>query len=65
MIRFHVPDMTCGGCAHSISRAVRSLDPAATVDVDVANRLVTLRTDADAQALAEAIREAGYEPRAA
>jgi copper chaperone len=65
MVRFKVPAMTCGGCASSISKAIRSVDPVATVNTDVANRLVTIETEADAQALAEVIREAGYEPQAA
>jgi len=36
MITFEVNDMTCGHCVSSITRAVKALDPAAKVQIDLA-----------------------------
>lgn len=65
MVRFKVPGMTCGGCARSITKAIQSVDPAAKIDTNVPERLVTVETAANEQSLAEVIREAGYEAEAA
>lgn len=66
MTTFKVEDMTCGGCAASIRRAVARLDAQAGVEVDLTQHLVTVRSAAaDATALEAAIRDAGFTPRAA
>lgn len=65
MVRFKIPGMTCGGCARSITNAIQSVDPAAEIDTNVPERLVTIKTAADEQSLVEVIREAGYEAQAA
>jgi copper chaperone len=66
MPTFKVEDMTCGGCAASIKRAVARIDAGAEVDVDLPQHLVTVRpAAADAAALEAAIREAGFTPRPA
>lgn len=65
MVRFKVPAMTCGGCARSITRAIQSVDPAAKIDTNVSERLVTIETAANEESLAAVIREAGYEAEAA
>jgi len=65
MVRFKVPGMTCGGCARSITKAIQSMDPAAKIDTNVAERFVTIETAANEQSLADVIREAGYEAQAA
>lgn len=67
MIEFNVQDMTCGHCASVIARAVKDLDAAARVDVDVAARRVRVWPAANSAPddLARAIRDAGYTPVAA
>jgi copper chaperone len=63
MISFTVDDMSCGHCAGAITRAVRAVDDAARVEVDLAaHRVHVSDARVDAQRLAEAIREAGYTP---
>ena len=63
MISFQVNDMTCGHCVSSITKAVKALDRAATVQVDLSTHLVKIETtEADAVELSEAIKEAGYTP---
>ena len=66
MIAFEVNDMTCGHCVSTITKAVKSADPGAKVQVDLATHRVTIDPTApDAAKLAAAIREAGYTPVAA
>ena len=60
MITLRIEDMTCGGCAGRIARAIAGLDPEARVVVDVASRLVRVTTTAPAAELVDEIGEAGY-----
>lgn len=63
MIAFEVHDMTCGHCVSTITKALKSADPAARVTTDLARHLVMIEpSEADAQELHEAIVEAGYTP---
>jgi copper chaperone len=63
MITFDVKDMTCGHCVATITKAVQAADPQARVDIDLAAHRVRIEpAEADEQALAAAIREAGYSP---
>mgnify|MGYP003948714579 CR=1 FL=1 len=63
MIAFEVNDMSCGHCVGAITRALKSVDPDAQVQIDLAARRVQVQpSSADAEALAEAIKEAGYSP---
>ena len=64
MIAFEVNDMTCGHCVSAITQAVKEADDGAQVRIDLAAHRVEIDpAAADAQALAEAIRDAGYTPR--
>jgi copper chaperone len=63
MITFQVDDMTCGHCVSMITKAVRHADKKATVNVDMSSHRVDIEpTEATAQQLAEAIKDAGYTP---
>ena len=63
MITFQVDDMTCGHCVSMITKAVRDADKKATVNIDLASHRVDIEpTEATAQQLAEAIKDAGYTP---
>jgi copper chaperone len=64
MIAFEVQDMSCGHCVGAITQAVKSADPGAQVEVDLASHRVKIQpAAADEAELAEAIREAGYTPQ--
>lgn len=66
MVQYRVDDMTCGGCAANITRAIQTLDAAARIKVDRAQRLVRVEpAAAQAPDIENAIREAGYTPVAA
>lgn len=62
MSRFTVPDMSCGHCTAAIEKAVKSIDPTATVACDLETKTVAVETFLSERAVSEAIREAGYEP---
>jgi copper chaperone len=63
MIAFEVNDMTCAHCVGTITQAVKGVDRDAKVEIDLSRHRVEIEpADADAQALGEAIREAGYTP---
>ena len=34
MHRFYIPNMTCGGCARSVTKALLSVDPQARIETD-------------------------------
>lgn len=65
MVRFNVPDMTCGGCAQRIRRAIAQAPMPAGVDVeiDVAARQVSITgraVDGTVDLVRSAIARAGY-----
>lgn len=62
MVTFRVPDMTCGHCASRIARAVATVDQAARIEVNTADKLVRIEAAASDEDLAEAIRDVGYAP---
>lgn len=63
MTTFRVDDMTCGRCAGKISSALAALDPSATVEISIAQKLVRVTGDTDPSDVADAIRGAGYTPQ--
>jgi copper chaperone len=63
MVTFEVNDMTCGHCIGAITQAVASVDPGATVQVDLASHRVQIEPAAStAGVLSAAIKAAGYTP---
>lgn len=64
MIEFHLPDMTCGHCAGTVTRALKQADPACEVRIDLGARTVQVRGVDDRDRLAETLAEAGYPPAA-
>ena len=60
MPSFHVSDMTCSGCVKAITGAVHDLDAMAAVDANLETKQVTVVSVASAEALAEAMRDAGF-----
>lgn len=63
-MRFHIDDMTCGGCVRGVTRAIQSVDPAATIEADPPSRTVEVVSTATREQLEAALHEAGFPPRA-
>jgi copper chaperone len=64
MFEFNLPDMSCGHCASTVTKAVKEVDPDAKVEVDLASKKVKVESGRDRQQFAEAFSEAGYPPAA-
>jgi copper chaperone len=61
-MQFEVKDMSCGGCANSITRAVISVDPDAKLDFDVTTKVVKIESNLPPERLAAVIEAAGFHP---
>lgn len=62
MYDFKVSDMTCSHCVATVEKAVRNVDGAASVKVDLANLAVRIESAKPASSFQDAIAEAGYTP---
>ena len=60
MYEFDIPDMTCGHCAGTVAKAIKSVDPAAVANVDLNARKATVETKADPITIGAALDKAGY-----
>lgn len=60
MIELRVEGMTCGHCVSAVTRAVKAVDPAANVEVDLDAGRVRVEGRSSAEDLGKAIAEAGY-----
>ena len=61
MITLQVSNMTCGGCAKGVTRAVQGVDRHASVEIDLAKRLVAVRSSESASSIVEALTRAGFQ----
>ena len=64
MLEFKLPDMSCGHCAGTVTKAVKQVDPQAKVDVDLQTKQVKVESAEPREQFAEALTEAGYPPAA-
>jgi copper chaperone CopZ len=60
MAQFRIADIHCDGCIRSLTGAVRELDERATLQADLTTKLVRVETIAGDDAVAEAMRDAGF-----
>lgn len=59
-LQLTVPNMACSACGETITKAVKAVDPTATVQADPKTKLVAINTQASEGAVREAITNAGY-----
>jgi copper chaperone len=59
-LQFKVPNMACSACGDTITKAIKAIDPTATVQTDSKTKLVEIETQASSEAIAKAITTAGY-----
>jgi copper chaperone len=64
-MKLYLDNMTCGGCARRVTRAVQSIDAGASVNTDPSTRLVQIQTSVPEDDIVAALREAGFPPRSA
>jgi len=65
MIELRVEGMTCGHCVSAVTRAVKTVDPEADVQVDLGTGRVRVEGRSSAEALGKAIADAGFPAAAA
>lgn len=65
MLKLNVPDMTCGHCASTVTKVVKSVDAAAEITIDLPAQTVTIASAADAAKFTAAMDAAGYPAKAA
>lgn len=64
-MEFHIDNMTCGGCAKSVTNAIQSVDPEAKVDIDLGAKVVRVTSNSDETAIVAILNDVGYPPRRA
>jgi copper chaperone len=62
-MKFHVENMTCGGCARAVTAAVKSINPAARVEADPPTRAVQVESSRPETEIRAALEQAGFPPR--
>ncbi|UUZ68978.1 heavy-metal-associated domain-containing protein [Polaromonas sp. P2-4] len=62
MMEFDLQSMTCSHCVNAVTKAVKSADPDAKVEVDLPNHKVSVETRVDRETVIAALSEAGYRP---
>lgn len=60
MIRFHIANMSCGGCERAVRATLAEAAPGAPVEVALASREIAVG-GGDAARIEAALRDAGWE----
>lgn len=59
-MQFHVERMACGGCAKTITDAIKAIDTSAKVETDTLTKTVTVETSVGSAEIGKALELAGY-----
>jgi len=59
-MQFHIENMTCGGCARSVTMAIKAVDPKAEVKADPATHKVEVTSTSPRDRLAAALADASF-----
>ncbi|NEQ78199.1 MAG: heavy-metal-associated domain-containing protein [Okeania sp. SIO2C9] len=59
-MQLKVPSIACGGCADTITKAIKAQESEADVQVDVEQKIVTVETKASEESIKQAIVAAGH-----
>ncbi len=59
-LQLKVPEMTCGGCVSTITKAVKTVDANAIVQGDPKTKTVSVETQVPETAIRAAIAKVGY-----
>lgn len=61
-MKFRIENMTCGGCARSVTATIQELDKNAKVNVDVVSKMVEVESSASESEIIAALTEDGFPP---
>lgn len=59
-MKLTVPDMTCGHCVATVTRAIKALDPDADVKADLEKKTVSIETALPGAVVSKALEDEGY-----
>lgn len=59
-MQFHVERMACGGCAKTITDAIKGIDSNATVETDTVAKTVKVETSLTSDAIGKTLADIGY-----
>jgi copper chaperone len=59
-MQFRIQNMTCGGCVRSVTKLIKSVDPAAEVNANPSTRKVDVASVAPRESIARVLADAGY-----
>lgn len=59
-MQFYIQNMTCGGCARSVTKAIQSVDPQARVTANPPNRTVEVVSSRPRAEFESALARAGH-----
>ncbi|MDX3925172.1 MAG: heavy-metal-associated domain-containing protein [Shinella sp.] len=62
MIKFEIPDMTCGHCVSTVEKAIKAADPNASAKIDLGSKTVSVETALAPEVISASIADAGYTP---
>ena len=62
-MKFLITNMTCGGCARGVTRAIQKVDAEAKVEVDLDSKWVSVDSSAAAADIAAALSAADFPPQ--
>lgn len=61
-MKFLVKNMTCGGCARSVTASIKELDPHANVHIDIDTKEVNVETTLSYETLQKELDYVGFPP---
>lgn len=59
-IKLNVPSIVCSGCADTITKAIKTVESEANVNVDIAAKTVTVDAQASEESIKQAITATGH-----
>ena len=62
-MQLQIENMTCGGCARGVTKAIQAIDPNANVAADPDMRLVVVTTQVSEEDVINALDGAGFPAR--
>ncbi|AFZ36924.1 Heavy metal transport/detoxification protein [Stanieria cyanosphaera PCC 7437] len=60
-IELKVPSMVCEGCVETVTKAIKTHEPEAEVDIDLTSKKVTVNTEASEESIKQIIVATGHE----
>ena len=61
MIELKVPSMVCEGCVETLTKAIKTHEPNATVNIDLDSKQVNIDTQASVESIKQIIVATGHE----